>query len=192
MHTVDLAFLACPALQIWAFMLLAVVGGWLASVFTAFNTWICLVRKKWSKVFSFRILEVCAQPALSAVTRILHHERDSGPLWRAAGLLSPLSWWLSASSIMRYAVQVCLISVITSVVLFALPLGGCCHACDSGNTEHCVKSELQGRVQSASLQEVPAMCYSGLHHLVWFVGLVCCDGPPARSCVVSGPAQRAS
>jgi hypothetical protein len=37
--------------------------------------------------------------------------------------------------------QVCIISVITSIVLFALPLGGCCHACDSGNPEHCVKSE---------------------------------------------------
>lgn len=46
------------AAQIWAFVLLAVVGGWVASVFTAFNTWLCLVRKKWSKWFSFRILEV--------------------------------------------------------------------------------------------------------------------------------------
>lgn len=44
--------------QIWAFVLLAVVGGWVASVFTAFNTWLCLLRKKWSKWFSFRILEV--------------------------------------------------------------------------------------------------------------------------------------
>jgi hypothetical protein len=35
-----------------------VVGGWVASVFTAFNTWLCLLRKKWSKWFSFRILEV--------------------------------------------------------------------------------------------------------------------------------------
>lgn len=37
--------------------------------------------------------------------------------------------------------QVCVISVITSVILFALPLAGRCHTCDSGNTEHCVKSE---------------------------------------------------
>jgi hypothetical protein len=44
-------------LQIWAFVLLAVVGGWVASVFTAFNTWVCLVRKKWSKWLTFRILE---------------------------------------------------------------------------------------------------------------------------------------
>jgi hypothetical protein len=48
----------CLSLQIWAFMLLAVAGGWVASVFTAFNTWLCLLRKKWSKWFSFRILEV--------------------------------------------------------------------------------------------------------------------------------------
>jgi hypothetical protein len=38
-------------------------------------------------------------------------------------------------------VQVCIISVITSVILFALPLAGRCHACDSANKEHCVKSE---------------------------------------------------
>jgi chloride channel 7 len=38
-------------------VLLAVVGGWVASVFTAFNTWVCLVRKKWSKWLTFRILE---------------------------------------------------------------------------------------------------------------------------------------
>lgn len=67
-------------------------------------------------------------------------------------------------------VQVCLISVITSVVLFALPLGGRCHACDSGNTEHCVKSELQGRVQSSSLREDPATCCSGLVHLLCYRG----------------------
>lgn len=49
--------------QIWAFVLLAVVGGWVASVFTAFNTWLCLLRKKWSKWFSFRILEVSSAGA---------------------------------------------------------------------------------------------------------------------------------
>jgi chloride channel 7 len=48
----------CLDLQTWAFVLLAVVGGWVASVFTSFNTWVCLVRKKWSKFFTFRILEV--------------------------------------------------------------------------------------------------------------------------------------
>lgn len=65
-------------------MLLAVVGGWLASVFTAFNTWLCLVRTKWCKFFSFRILEVCTQPALRPVTLILHHVQGwvypEGPL----------------------------------------------------------------------------------------------------------------
>lgn len=48
----------CNCGKIWAFILLAVVGGWVASVFTAFNTWVCLLRKKWSKFFSARILEV--------------------------------------------------------------------------------------------------------------------------------------
>jgi chloride channel 7 len=42
----------------WAFILLAVAGGWVASVFTAFNTWLCLLRKRWAKWFAFRILEV--------------------------------------------------------------------------------------------------------------------------------------
>ena len=37
--------------------------------------------------------------------------------------------------------QVCVLSVVTSVVLFALPLGGRCHACDTGDVNHCVKSE---------------------------------------------------
>uniref|UniRef100_A0A383VTF4 Chloride channel protein n=1 Tax=Tetradesmus obliquus TaxID=3088 RepID=A0A383VTF4_TETOB len=80
-----------PYGQTWAFVLLAVVGGWVASVFTSFNTWVCLVRKKWSKFFSFRILEVCV------------------------------------------------ISIITSIVLFAVPLGGRCKTCDTQDPEHCVK-----------------------------------------------------
>jgi hypothetical protein len=56
-------------LQTWAFVLLAVVGGWVASVFTAFNTWVCLVRKKWSKFFSFRILEVREAESQAARSR---------------------------------------------------------------------------------------------------------------------------
>lgn len=49
---------AAVVLQTWAFVLLAVVGGYVASLFTAFNTWVCLLRKRWSKWFSFRIAEV--------------------------------------------------------------------------------------------------------------------------------------
>lgn len=82
-------------------MLLAVVGGWLASVFTAFNTWLCLVRKKWSKFFSFRILEVCTQPALRPVTSILHclqHAVTECSSWRVAGLSRPRTWWLGLTS----------------------------------------------------------------------------------------------
>jgi len=44
--------------QTWAFIVLAVVGGYVGSLFTAFNTWICLARKRWSGWFSFRVLEV--------------------------------------------------------------------------------------------------------------------------------------
>jgi chloride channel 7 len=54
-------------------VLLAVVGGWVASVFTSFNTWVCLVRKKWSKFFSFRILEVggfAASPFIIAAAAV--------------------------------------------------------------------------------------------------------------------------
>jgi H+/Cl- antiporter ClcA len=54
----DLCTTVASPSQIWAFILLAVVGGWVASVFTAFNTWLCLLRKKWSKFITFRILEV--------------------------------------------------------------------------------------------------------------------------------------
>jgi hypothetical protein len=45
-------------LQVWAFILMAVVGGYIGSVFTSFNTWICLIRKRWSGWISFRVLEV--------------------------------------------------------------------------------------------------------------------------------------
>jgi hypothetical protein len=37
--------------------------------------------------------------------------------------------------------QVCVLSVITSTVLFVLPLGGRCHTCGTGDVDHCVKSE---------------------------------------------------
>jgi chloride channel 7 len=39
---------------------MSVVGGYVGSLFTSFNTWVCLVRKKWSGWFSFRVLEVRA------------------------------------------------------------------------------------------------------------------------------------
>jgi hypothetical protein len=40
-----------------AFIVLAVVGGYVGSLFTSFNTWVCLLRKRWSGWFSFRVLE---------------------------------------------------------------------------------------------------------------------------------------
>ncbi|GBF95490.1 chloride channel CLC-c [Raphidocelis subcapitata] len=76
--------------DVWAFVLLAVLGGYIGSLFTAFNTWVCLLRKRWSRWFSFRVLEVCV------------------------------------------------LSVLTSALFFALPLAGRCRACTSTDPEHCV------------------------------------------------------
>lgn len=68
--------------------------------------------------------------------------------------------------------QVCVISVLTSVVLFALPLGGRCHVCDSENTAHCVKSKEGGAEQSIQALNVqganmclrhPKILIGGLH-----------------------------
>ena len=44
--------------QVWAAAILAVIGGYVACLFTSFNTWICLVRKKWAKIMWARMLEV--------------------------------------------------------------------------------------------------------------------------------------
>ena len=102
-----------PYEQVWAFGLLAVVGGYVGALFTSFNTWVCLVRKRWSGWFSFRVAEVCA------------------------------------------------LSVVTSVVFFALPLAGHCHACDTQDPTHCVKGA--------------ARCVCGCWVCVSVVGVgVCC------------------
>ncbi len=49
-----------PYEQIWAVILLAVVGGYLGCLFISFNTWVCVVRKKWTKFMWARIAEVGA------------------------------------------------------------------------------------------------------------------------------------
>jgi hypothetical protein len=41
--------------------------------------------------------------------------------------------------------QVCVISIITSIVLFAVPLGGRCKKCDTQDPSHCVKGETTSR-----------------------------------------------
>eukprot|EP00798_Chlamydomonas_sp_ICE-L_P020091 gene20092-26809_t len=46
--------------QFWAVFLLAIIGGYLGCLFVSFNTWVCLVRKRWTKYFSARIAEVGA------------------------------------------------------------------------------------------------------------------------------------
>ncbi|GAX84673.1 hypothetical protein CEUSTIGMA_g12094.t1 [Chlamydomonas eustigma] len=58
--------------QIWAAAILAVIGGYVSCLFTSFNTWICLVRKKWSKIMWARMLEVvCISIGTSIVFYIL-------------------------------------------------------------------------------------------------------------------------
>ncbi|GIL88475.1 hypothetical protein Vretimale_15336 [Volvox reticuliferus] len=57
-----------PYEQVWAIILLAVVGGYLGCLYISFNTWVCVVRKKWTKFMWARIAEVCA---ISVATSIL-------------------------------------------------------------------------------------------------------------------------
>lgn len=47
-----------PYQQVWAVVILAVFGGYVGCLFTSFNTWICIVRKRWSKIMWARIAEV--------------------------------------------------------------------------------------------------------------------------------------
>lgn len=159
--------MCCFHLQTWAFVLLAVVGGWVASVFTSFNTWVCLVRKRWSKFFSFRILEVRSATSISPrlllgqeswmliqveqqdTMQWLHHAVCACHMLHTfRALLSRIIWLCSRSkgrgadnTIAAVHVQVCVISIITSIVLFAVPLGGRCKTCDTQDPEHCVKGE---------------------------------------------------
>lgn len=86
-----------PYGQVWAMAILAVVGGWLGSLFTSFNTWVCIVRKRWSKWISLRVAEVCA------------------------------------------------ISVITSIIFFALPVMGECKHCDTQDLTHCIAGDAMFR-----------------------------------------------
>lgn len=47
-----------PYQQVWAVCILAVLSGYLGSLFTSFNTWVCIVRKKWAKFMWAKIAEV--------------------------------------------------------------------------------------------------------------------------------------
>jgi hypothetical protein len=49
-------------------VVLAVIGGYLGSLFTTFNTWVCIIRKRWGMRPWARVLEVrgCNQPDASA------------------------------------------------------------------------------------------------------------------------------
>jgi chloride channel 7 len=50
--------LPTPYQQVWAVAILACITGALGSVYTAFNTWVCMVRKKWAKSIWLKIAEV--------------------------------------------------------------------------------------------------------------------------------------
>ncbi len=47
-----------PYYQVWAVVILAGITGYLGSLFTSFNTWVCIVRKKWAKSIWLKIAEV--------------------------------------------------------------------------------------------------------------------------------------
>jgi chloride channel 7 len=47
-----------PYQQVWAVVILAFIGGYLGCLFTSFNTWICIVRKRWAKKMWARMTEV--------------------------------------------------------------------------------------------------------------------------------------
>lgn len=75
----------------------------------------------------------------------------------------------------------CVLSVLTSVTLFALPLGGRCHACDSGNTDHCVRSEL---ITCPCVQPISCPHSRNCHWVSDFQSAYC----PAQ-CSEAGPAE---
>jgi hypothetical protein len=63
--------------QVWAVGILAVIGGYVACLFTSFNTWICLVRKKWAKKMWARMTEVgLGHPRIQKLQHPLLFNRD--------------------------------------------------------------------------------------------------------------------
>lgn len=86
--------------------------------------------------------------------------------------------------------QVCVLSIITSIVFFALPLAGRCHECDTEDPAHCVRGEsaassrLGGSVWQTTLTAapqdlpwIPAACALYRH----CTGLASCT-----SCIING------
>ncbi|KAL6760232.1 voltage gated chloride channel-domain-containing protein [Haematococcus lacustris] len=84
-----------PYQQVWAVVILAAITGYLGCLYTSFNTWVCLVRKKWAKFMWAKILEVC------------------------------------------------IISIATSIIFYILPVMGSCKACDSQDPDHCIRGEVK-------------------------------------------------
>ncbi|GIL88500.1 hypothetical protein Vretifemale_16473 [Volvox reticuliferus] len=57
-----------PYEQVWAIILLAVVGGYLGCLYISFNTWVCVVWKKWTKFMWARIAKAAAGAATAKPT----------------------------------------------------------------------------------------------------------------------------
>lgn len=161
-HTWTMPVPCAPRIiQVWAFVLVALIGGYVGSLFTSFNTWVCLVRKRWSGWFSFRVLEVRGahsshtQPSMCASVHTgLVYLTASGPPGASASLQQ--AW--------RTCTQVCVLSVITSIIRFALPLAGRCRPCDGQDPDHCVSGT--GAMAASLLVRVPCdQCGLTLAHL---------------------------
>jgi chloride channel 7 len=52
-------------------IILACIGGYLGCLFTSFNTWVCLVRKRWSKHMGARVAEVCVISVITSTVRFI-------------------------------------------------------------------------------------------------------------------------
>jgi hypothetical protein len=138
--------------QVWAFILMAVVGGYIGSLFTSFNTWVCLLRKKWSTWFSFRVLEVghlevpanhtCSHLSPPVQNALTGQTRQVMPWAGVHASLHGLTLCIPAAAVAALPPQVCVLSIITSILFFALPLAGRCHKCDTQDPTHCVKGVL--------------------------------------------------
>jgi H+/Cl- antiporter ClcA len=139
-----------PYQQLWAVMLLALITGYLGSLFTSFNTWVCLVRKKWAKKMWARIAEVrrslCVCVCVCVVGEgdvVRSTYLDTRQANAATGTFTcpvAVCQQLPYPPQLAHAMQVCAISVFTSLVFYALPLAGSCKACDlAGDPTHCIR-----------------------------------------------------
>ena len=118
--------------QVWAAAILAVIGGYVACLFTSFNTWVCIVRKKWSKIMWARMLEVRATEGggeAAASWQPCNQDTHKCELFPP-----PLNHG-----------QVVIISIVTSFILFLLPTVGNCLPCNTIGADNCIMGKGSGR-----------------------------------------------